>query len=81
MKTNNPPPPTCCWNSKIKDDGKAAIIPIMINREIPFPIPRSVIFSPNHMAKIVPVERIIILEIQKTLNETSGCTAPGIDEI
>ena len=36
-----------------------AIIPTVINKEIPFPIPLSVIFSPNHIAKIQPVTRII----------------------
>ena len=35
----------------------------MIKREIQFPIPLSVIFSPNHIAKIVPVTRIITDEI------------------
>jgi hypothetical protein len=33
-------------------------IPTMIKSEIPFPIPLSVIFSPNHMANIVPVTKI-----------------------
>ncbi len=35
-----------------------AIIPTMIKREIPLPIPLSVIFSPNHMANTVPVTKI-----------------------
>src|SRR5690554_7274168 len=34
------------------------MIPIIINNDIPFPIPLSVIFSPNHIAKMVPVVRI-----------------------
>ncbi len=36
-----------------------AMIPIIINNDIPFPIPLSVIFSPNHIAKTVPVTKII----------------------
>ena len=39
----------------MKEAGNIAIIPIIINNEIPFPIPLSVIFYPSHMAKIVPV--------------------------
>jgi hypothetical protein len=39
-----------------------ASIPTMIKSEIPFPIPLSVIFSPNHMANIVPVTKIITEE-------------------
>ena len=42
--------------------GKVAIIPTIINNDIPLPIPLSVIFSPNHIAKIVPVTKITIEE-------------------
>ena len=38
--------------------GKRAMIPTIMRREIPLPIPLSVIFSPNHIAKIVPVTKI-----------------------
>ena len=41
------------------EDGKRETIPIMINMDIPFPIPLSVIFSPSHIAKIQPVTKII----------------------
>ncbi len=36
------------------------MIPTIIIKEIPFPIPRSVIRSPNHMSKIVPVIKLTI---------------------
>ena len=38
--------------------GRRAMIPTIMSREIPLPIPLSVIFSPNHIAKIVPVTKI-----------------------
>ena len=40
--------------------GNAEIIPTIMMREIPFPIPRSVILSPNHMRNKVPVTMLII---------------------
>ena len=48
-----------------KDAGKLAIIPTVINNDIPLPTPLSVIRSPNHMAKTVPAVRSIIDDIQK----------------
>ena len=66
IKTNINPPLfslTRETNSCVKDKGKLAIIPTIIKREIPFPIPLSVIFSPNHMANIVPVTKMMIDEI------------------
>ncbi len=70
--TNNIGPPlllvTLVVNSWIKAWGNLAKIPTMINKEIPFPIPLSVIFSPNHMAKIVPVTKITTEE-NKNSNE------------
>ena len=55
------PPEPESWEitSWVNDKGKDAIIPTVINKEIPLPIPLSVIFSPNHIAKIQPVTRII----------------------
>ena len=47
---------TSCAN----DNGIVAMIPTIMRREIPLPIPLSVIFSPSHMAKMVPVTKIII---------------------
>ena len=35
--------------------GSLETIPIIIINDIPFPIPRSVILSPNHIRRIVPV--------------------------
>ena len=46
-------------NSCAKDMGNVATIPTVINSEIPFPIPLSVIFSPSHIAKMVPVTSMI----------------------
>ena len=45
--------------SAMKAWGIRAIIPTIIRREIPFPTPLSVIFSPSHIAKTVPVTKII----------------------
>ena len=44
----------------MNDRGRVATIPTVIRSDIPLPIPLSVIFSPNHIAKIHPVTRIII---------------------
>ena len=44
----------------VKERGKVATIPTVIKSDIPFQIPLSVIFSPSHIAKIVPVTKIII---------------------
>ena len=43
----------------MNERGRDAIIPTVISKDIPLPIPLSVIFSPNHIAKIHPVTRII----------------------
>ena len=43
----------CCWKSP-RLAGITATIPAMMIREIPFPIPFSVIFSPSHIKKSVP---------------------------
>ena len=41
------------------------MIPIIINNDIPLPIPLSVILSPNHIANTVPVVNNNIDENQK----------------
>ena len=41
--------------------GNRATIPAKIMSDIPFPIPLSVICSPNHMIKAVPDVRVIIV--------------------
>ena len=48
---------------KITDAGIRAMIPTIINKEIPLPIPLSVIFSPNHIANTHPVTKIIIEDV------------------
>jgi len=42
-------------------DGNPDIIPEKIIREIPFPIPFSVICSPSHMRKDVPAHKVIMV--------------------
>ena len=65
----NKPPLPDNWeiNSWANERGSDAIIPTVINKEIPLPIPLSVIFSPNHIAKTQPVTNIITAGI---INET-----------
>jgi len=41
--------------------GNPITIPAKISSEIPFPMPRSVICSPSHITKIVPVVRVITI--------------------
>jgi len=48
-------------NSKTKAAGIRAIIPIIIIREIPLPIPLSVIFSPSHITNVVPVASVMMV--------------------
>ena len=64
-KVKSPPLLTCAVNSKIRACGSVAMIPTMISMEIPLPIPLSVIRSPSHIASMVPVESMIMLENQK----------------
>ena len=45
------------WN---KDCGKRAIIPTIIIKEIPLPIPLSVILSPSHKINILPAANIMV---------------------
>ena len=40
--------------------GRRAMIPTIMMREIPLPIPRSVILSPSHITNIVPPMRITV---------------------
>ncbi len=40
-------------------DGRRATIPAKMIREIPLPMPRSVICSPNHMINAVPEVKVI----------------------
>ena len=50
------------------------MIPTMINNEIPFPIPLSVILSPNHIAKIVPVVNVTQARNQKVAGSRVNTT-------
>ena len=52
--------------------GKRAMIPIMMIREIPLPIPFSVIFSPSHMIKMVPQVKVIMDELQPEVDLTDA---------
>ena len=47
--------------------GISATIPANIINEIPFPIPRWVICSPNHIRKIVPATIVVTVEILKNI--------------
>ena len=61
-------------NSAWKTFGNPAKIPTIIIREIPFPIPCSVIFSPSHNNNIVPVviqTTAVNLNINPLFNTTS----------
>ena len=51
------------------------MIPTIIISEIPFPIPLSVIFSPNHITNIVPVTSTIIEDGQKIPGESKNASA------
>ena len=75
--TNNKPPdkPLDC-DSPNKAAGKRATIPIIINIEIPFPIPLSVIFSPNHIQNIVPATKIITEYKRNETGSIFGNKAP-----
>ena len=64
----NPPLPVCVAISWMNDPGKSAKIPTIIKIEIPFPIPLSVIFSPNHIANTEPATRITILGNQNIID-------------
>ena len=45
--------------------GKPTTIPEKISNDIPFPTPRSVICSPNHMMNALPVVRVIMVKSRK----------------
>jgi hypothetical protein len=59
-----------------------AIIPIIIIKEIPLPIPLSVILSPSHITNIVPAVRMIIADNCKESGvKASGGLCPEIRKI
>ena len=49
-----------CRNDCQTADGSPTTMPAKMMREMPFPMPRSVICSPSHMTKAVPVVRVRI---------------------
>ena len=65
--TSPPPPgpvrPTTSW---MKACGRLAMMPIMINREMPLPRPRSVMRSPSHMTNsVLELRMTTLVNIQK----------------
>ena len=62
-------------NSSRNDAGSRAMMPIMMIREIPLPIPLSVIRSPSHITKMVPAVRMT-MEVSQNWN---GDTNSGLD--
>ena len=54
-------------NSKVDANarGISATIPENIINDIPFPIPLDVICSPNHIRKVVPATKVIVVIILK----------------
>ena len=53
------------------------MIPEKITKEMPLPIPRSVICSPSHMMKAVPVVSVIIHISLKARPGSSTAPAPN----
>jgi hypothetical protein len=47
-------------------------------REIPFPIPRSVICSPNHMMKAVPAVKVMTVMIRKDHPGIKTIASPAV---
>ena len=65
----------CCENSRAIAPGISETIPVMIIKEVPFPIPLSVIFSPNHITnKVEQVRMITVVTVHKAVG---FCTAPS----
>src|SRR3989338_7648304 len=57
-------------------DGNRATIPANMIKEIPLPMPRSVICSPNHMIKAVPEVRVTIVIKRKRQPGSSTIASP-----
>jgi hypothetical protein len=54
------------------DCGKSATMPAKMISEMPLPMPRSVICSPSHMMKAVPVARVSM--VIKRKDQPGSCT-------
>ena len=63
------------WNKTLTAAGSPATIPAKIMIEMPLPMPRSVICSPNHIRNIVPVTREITQTLRK--KKPGSMTRPG----
>ena len=74
MNTIKPPPASFkrLENSWMTALGKRAMIPIKMMKEIPFPTPRSVMRSPNHITNIEPAQSRIVEDMVNQLNPTSN---------
>ena len=62
-------------NSWKNEDGRRAMIPIMIIIEMPFPTPLSVIRSPNQRTNILPAARIMVAGSMKSVQFTPEANA------
>ena len=83
IRRSGPPAPVVLNFSAISAanaNGRRAMIPIMMMREIPFPIPRSVMRSPSHITNIVPPRRITVdTRLNQKLLQPSWLTAMNAD--
>lgn len=59
-------PARTSWKVLYMADGMFATMPTNIMRDMPLPIPRSVICSPSHMRNVVPVVRVTIVRSLKS---------------
>ena len=57
--------------------GRRATMPIVMMSEIPLPMPRSVIWSPSHIKKSVPVVSEITVMIRKLIPRFSTRSIPN----
>ena len=57
-------PQACCLANVLKfctARGRPTTMPAKISNDMPLPMPRSVICSPSHMMKMLPVVRVMIV--------------------
>ena len=72
-------PSLMSWKDFTRAPGMPTTIPEKIIREIPLPIPFSVICSPSHMMSTVPAVRVSMVMMRKVQpgSRTTG-TPPGL---
>ena len=58
--------------------GRRATMPIVMINEMPFPIPRSVIWSPSHIKNNVPVVNDIVVMMLKLMPGLSTSSIPSL---